>query len=142
MIRIFFVVLMTSWLMGSPDAALAKKTQSGPKKSSTVPSQASFTVVYGDQISHFTILRAASGGKIEFSNSKNRSSVTQISESDVQYLLKRVAQFPKGSNRVELCRRTYVEVLVGTQKKIGCLGSSNALAKEIQETVNLLSVLI
>lgn len=98
-------------------------------------------VEFGDQITYFNIAKTKKGGKIEFSNVAGAKDTKEITKEDFEYLLSKVASYPKGTNSLELCPRSYIEVRSSSRTIVSCLGAPHKLAREVQRTANLLSAL-
>ncbi len=100
-----------------------------------------FKIVYGDKTTFFMISKSKTGGRVAFSNNLGARDNKEISAADYEFLKERVASFDEPSNLKAYCSRNYIEMTVGNLKTLGCLGSPNGLAKRLQETTNLISLL-
>lgn len=136
LVLIFLVLVAT--------AASAKKA-SAPKPARKVaqtdPSLLFFRVVYGEKTTDFVVRKAKAGATIEFRNSDGAATSRPLSETDYKFLKSKVAGLTGPSNSKEFCTRNYIEILSEKRNLVGCLGAGNKLARDMQATVNLLTVL-
>ena len=100
-----------------------------------------YKVVYGDKVTSFVISKTKTGGAIEYSNNLGLKSSTKISTTDFDYLKDKVNKAKGPTNKLEFCRRSYIEVTTDKRKLMGCIGGQNTVARNLQSTVNLLSIL-
>ena len=100
-----------------------------------------YTVAYGEKISVFEINKTKTGAVLNFENNYGKKTVRELSQDDYKYLLK-TAQNYKGANQKQFCQRSFI--LFESKKKthLGCLGSTTPIARSLQKTTNLLSLLL
>lgn len=141
--RHLLLLLIIPLLMpGLASAKVASKKKAGRKPSQVEASAPiGFKVVYGEKTTLFLISKSRAGGRVEFSNNLGARSSKDISSDDYDYLNSKVQKLSGPTNRKEFCLRNYVELTADGKRLLGCLGAPNKLAKDMQETVNLLSVL-
>ena len=125
---------------------LAKTTKPAPRRAGRRPTQAEtaptrFRVVYGEKTTSFVLSKVSTGGRVEFANTEGARATKTISAADYEYLKSKVAALKGPTNRSEYCPRSFVTVTTAERELLGCLGAPNALAKDLQETTNLLSLL-
>lgn len=116
------------------------------KKTSRKPNQVEssnirFRIIYGEKTTFFVISKTKNGGLVEFSNNLGARDRKEISLADYRYLKTRVSNLSGTTNQKEFCMRNFIEVQNDNRKLLGCLGAPNKLAEDIQETVNLISIL-
>lgn len=97
--------------------------------------------VYGEKISLFSITPSNETAVVEFSNNSGTKSSRTISAKDFDFIKGKVSKISGASNDKAFCLRNYTAITTGNREIIGCMGAPNRVAKDIQETVNLLSIL-
>lgn len=100
-----------------------------------------FRVVYGEKTTLFNVSKEKNGGRVEFSNNLGARETKEISIADYDYLKSKVSNLSGPTNQKEFCSRNFIEVKVDSRELLGCLGATNKLAEDIQETTSLISIL-
>lgn len=96
--------------------------------------------VYGDRTTQFFVYQSKDGNRVDFSNNVGGKGSRVISSDDFNFLQKKIAKI-SGSNDKVFCSRSNITIKMGPQEVVGCMGASNKVAREVQETTNLLSML-
>ena len=126
-------------LMMAPQTSQAKKA--APSAKAAVIQPIKIKVIYGEKITLFSISKIKDKGKVEFSNNAGAKGAKEISLKDYEFLKNKIAKAPGTSNDTSFCLRNYIAVTLNNREMIGCIGSSNSFARELQETTNLVSIL-
>lgn len=100
-----------------------------------------FTIVYGEKTTNFILTNNPSGKLIEHSNSFGAHSTKKISDADFDYIKSKLESIAGPTNKKDFCPRNYVEITNGSFELTGCLGALNKVSGQIQELVNLISLL-
>lgn len=111
---------------------------------STLEAQAAdmkFTVVYGDKTSVFEIQKTKAGAVLNFNNNNGKKVKRDLSQDDFKFLTESTQKY-KGENEKRFCERSYVRFESGKKKHLGCLGSPTPIARSLQKTTNLLTLLL
>lgn len=138
MIKRFILTVLILALV--PQLAFSKKSSS--RKPSQAKEQSIFIKsIYGERISLFSVTPSNGTALVEFSNNSGAKSSRTISAKDFDFLKGKVSKISGASNDKAFCLRNYTAITTGSREIIGCMGAPNRVAKDIQETVNLLSVL-
>lgn len=100
-----------------------------------------FTVVYGEKTSVFEIHKTKSGAELNFNNSDGKKIKRELSQDDFKFLIESAQKY-KGENEKRFCERSYVRFESTKKSYFACLGSPTPIAKSLQKTTNLLSLLL
>ncbi|MBX2986659.1 MAG: hypothetical protein KF802_02070 [Bdellovibrionaceae bacterium] len=135
----FKQLILALTLAAAPAFAAKKKTARAaipPAKN-----ELRFQVVYGDRVSQFSITPFAKGATVKFMNNAGSQGVRDISQTDYQFLREKIEKTKGKTNDRGLCPRSFVTAISGRKQLTGCLGANNPVARELQQTVGVLSVL-
>jgi len=123
-----------------PHLAFSKK--SSTRKPNQAKEQSIFIKsIYGERISFFSIIPSNGTALVEFSNNSGAKSTRTISAKDFDFLKSKISKISGTSNDRAFCIRNYTVITTANREITGCMGAPNRVAKSIQESVNLLSVL-
>lgn len=134
------LIVIGIMLVFTPQLAFSKN-QKTRKPSQTKEQNIFVKSVYGEKISLFSITSSNETALVEFSNNSGTKISRTISAKDFDFLKGKVSKISGTSNDRAFCFRNYTAITMGNREIIGCMGAPNRLAKDIQETVNLLSIL-
>lgn len=95
-------------------------------------------VLFGDRRTNFLLEKSTAGGILSFRNNQGRKRTQNLSAENYKYLSSRLTQ-KRETNLKEFCPRRYVEITNGTSKTLGCIGSGNAVARDLTKIVNLMA---
>lgn len=134
---VFLAIVMLALI---PHFSFAKK--SGTRKPNQIKDQGVFIKsVYGEKISLFSVTQSNGTALVVFSNNSGAKDSRTISVKDFDFLKNKISKTSGTSNDKAFCLRNYTVIATASREITGCMGAPNRVAKEIQETVNLLSIL-
>lgn len=138
-LKLIFLFSLIATNFAFAKSQVIKKTTRKPNQVESTTIQ--FKVVYGEKTTLFVVSKNKGGGLVEFSNNLGAKESKTISFADYDYLKSKISNLSGPTNRKEFCMRSFIEVKTENRELLGCLGASNKLAVDIQETTNLISVL-
>lgn len=99
-------------------------------------------IVYGEKTTFFNVLpKSGKAIRLYFANNEGGKGDRQISQADYDFVKDKIANLKGPSNNKDFCIRSFVEVRMDDKSVVGCLGSNNKVAKDLQEIADLFALL-
>ena len=147
-ITCFMLALVFGWGLNTKAAtpkrdSSARKTVANIRSPNQVvePGMISINVVFGEKTTSFIILKSKTGAVVGFSNNAGETRSTEVSKDDYAFITDKINKISGTTNQKSFCNRNYIEVETDARNLVGCLGSTNKVAEELQRVTNLLTLL-
>lgn len=125
----------------APPGEVVNPSPAPARSAASLASGVRVDVLVGPRHSHFSLEKTLAGGTLKFTNNSGQNFSRTMDASNYEYLKERLTR-NRSTNSREFCPRQYIRVTSGNKKTLGCIGSGNAVANDLDRAVSFMAVLI